>query len=536
MNDTTSQKSSRWDGLLLRFPDPLLYEPAWELQRALWERRRRLQLPDCLLLLEHEPVYTLGRHADPGFVRDSRVGGQGRPEAIPTIAIDRGGEVTYHGPGQLTAYFIADLRAHHAGVKPFVHRLEQAVIDTLGGFGIEAYRREGLIGVWTGDARNEAKIAAAGIRVAQGVSMHGIALNVAGCLDGFGGIVPCGLTDAWVTTMGEVLREDPAVAEVADRLAEAFGRLFEVAFRRVDLQPHSGTSAAEDWLQEIERHGRRGARRPSWLKMELPKGKTFRSVREALSAGNLYTVCEGARCPNRQECWDAGTATFMILGKSCTRRCRFCSVEKSGTGPVDSDEPRRLADAAATMNLKHVVVTSVTRDDLIDGGAGQFAETVVQIRRALPSATVEVLIPDFQGSGEALGQVLEQRPDVWGHNVETIPRLYPLARPTADYRRSLEVLRLGAEAGLRAKSGFMVGLGESSAEIKQLLGDLLAAGCRHVTIGQYLQPNRDSLTVKRYWAPAEFDRWADHARKLGFDHVESGPLVRSSYHAHEALQ
>lgn len=188
------------------------------------------------------------------------------------------------------------------------------------------------------------------------------------------------------------------------------------------------------------------------------------------------------------------------------------------------------------MKLKHVVVTSVTRDDLGDGGAGQFSETVARIRRALPGATVEVLIPDFQGSPEALTEVLNQRPDVWGHNVETVPRLYPLARPAADYRRSLEVLRLGAAAGLRAKSGFMVGLGESPAEVKQLLGDLLATGCRHVTIGQYLQPSRDSLTVKRYWAPAEFDLWAEQARRMGFRHVEAGPLVRSSYHAHEALR
>ncbi len=554
---------SRWDGLLLRFPEPVPFEPAWALQRALWEARRSLRLPDCLLMLEHEPVYTLGRHGDERFVRTTR------PAAIPVVPIDRGGEVTYHGPGQLTAYFICDLRAHDLGAKPFVHALEETVIRLLDGYGVSVGRRDGMIGVWTDGNGSREKLAATGIRITRGVSLHGIALNVLrSALAGFGGIVPCGLAGERVTAVEALLQtlrdegdgaDDPSagtaspgqpaardlvaepaardlVAELAAKWAGTFAEVFGLGLRPVDLPAPRDAAGVEACLRLIERQARRGARKPGWLKMGLPKGRTFLEVRRTLEDGRLYTVCEGAHCPNRQECWSAGTATFMILGRTCTRRCRFCAVAKGAVEPVESDEPARLAAAAARMGLRHVVVTSVTRDDLPDGGAAHFAETIAALRRRIPGVSVEVLIPDFRGDPDALGTVVAARPDVLNHNIETVPRLYALARPQADYRRSLDLLATSARAGLRTKSGFMVGLGESPREIRLLLRDLREAGCGRVTIGQYLQPNRESLPVKRYWTPAEFAVWHAEAGRMGFEHVESGPLVRSSYHAAEALR
>ncbi len=520
---------SRWDGLLLRFPGPVPYQAAWDLQRALWEQRRALRLPDCLVLLEHEPVYTLGRHGQDRFLR------AGRPEHIPVVPIDRGGQVTYHGPGQLTAYLIADLRAHDLGVKPFVHALEETVIRLMAGYAVSMLRREGLVGVWTG-ARPQAKLAAAGVRIAGGVSLHGIALNVAErCRPGFQGIVPCGLAGESITTMEALLGSVP-LDEVAARWSAAFEEVFDLALRPLALPLPRDEDGVGECLRQVRQQARRGARKPPWLKMGLPQGRTYREVRRTLDQERLYTVCEGAHCPNRQECWSAGTATFMILGRSCTRRCRFCAVGKDAVEVAEPDEPGRLASAAGRMGLEHIVVTSVTRDDLPDGGAGQFVATIAALRSRCPGATVEVLIPDFAGDRDSLARVIAARPDVLNHNIETVPRLYRLARPQAIYRRSLAILSSARAAGLRTKSGFMVGLGESAGEIRSLLADLRAAGCQHVTIGQYLQPNRDCLPVKRYWTPAEFAGWRAAATHLGFEYVDSGALVRSSYHAAEALR
>ncbi len=521
--------ASRWDGIALRLTGTSAYRPTWALQREIWARRRDLRVPDTLLLVEHDPVVTIGKHGDERFLA-------AHDRSADVVRIDRGGEVTYHGPGQLTAYLIADLRAHDLSVRGFVHALEEAVLRTLASYGIRAVRRDGLVGVWVRRGEGFGKAAAAGVRIARGVSMHGIALNVADCLGGFDGMVPCGLRDARVTTMAELLEHPPALPDVAERLTRAMSDVFGVELRALTAP---GPQRAEDvaaLVTGLERQAARGARRPPWLRISLPKGNRFAGVRRILSEGSLCTVCEEARCPNRQECWDAGTATFMILGNVCTRRCRFCAVAKGTASPVDPQEPERVAQAAARMGLEHVVVTSVTRDDLPDSGAQQFAQTIAAVRDALPAATVEVLISDLGGSPDALARVLAQRPDVLNHNIETVPRLYPIARPGADYQRSLAVLRRAHAAGLCAKSGFMIGLGESPREIVALLRDLRAAGCTRVTIGQYLQARRECLTVKRYYTPEEFAVWDARARELGFDHVESAPLVRSSYHAGEALR
>ncbi len=273
--------------------------------------------------------------------------------------------------------------------------------------------------------------------------------------------------------------------------------------------------------------------KPPWLKRRIPAGASSRKVPDLLRKGGLHTVCEEALCPNQGECFSRGTATFLILGDRCTRDCRFCSVAQGPSGPPDPEEPARVADAVREMGLHYVVITSVTRDDLGDGGAGLFARTIREIRERTPETLIEVLIPDFQGDEHALHTVLDARPDVLNHNLETVPRLYPSVRPEAVYRRSLELLeRVEAyDSGIPTKSGLMLGLGESSEEIRRTLRDLRQAGCSLLTLGQYLQPTRRHLPVHRFVHPDEFEEWRRVALDLGFAEVASGPFVRSSYRA-----
>jgi lipoic acid synthetase len=280
------------------------------------------------------------------------------------------------------------------------------------------------------------------------------------------------------------------------------------------------------------------ARKPDWLKRRLPSGEAFDHVRELIQAGRLHTVCQEAKCPNIWECYSHRTATFLIMGERCTRNCRFCSVSAGPPEPLDPDEPARVAEAVERMGLKYVVVTSVTRDDLPDGGAAHFAAAIGEIRRRLPEAEIEVLIPDFQGDPAALAAVLAARPNVLNHNIETVPRLYPRVRPQADYRRSLELLgRSGALApSIPTKSGLMLGLGETPEELRQTLLDLCEAGCRILTLGQYLQPSPEHLPVEAYVPPEEFEKWRKAALEMGFAEVASAPFVRSSYHAKESFR
>ena len=290
-----------------------------------------------------------------------------------------------------------------------------------------------------------------------------------------------------------------------------------------------------DELVQIVESGR-AARRPEWLKVRLPSGENYFDLKRLMRGLELHTVCESARCPNIGECWQHRTATFMILGDQCTRRCGFCAVPKGKpAGEVDGEEPERVAEAAAAMGLKYVVVTSVDRDDLKDGGAAIFAGTIVALRREIPGCRVEVLIPDFRGSDAALATVLAARPNILNHNIETVPRLYPVARRGSRYERSLRLLRRSREIApaIPTKSGLMVGLGETFAEVCALLGDLATAGVEITTIGQYLRPSGEQLPVARFWQPEEFAALQREGERLGIRHVESGPLVRSSYHAHE---
>ena len=273
--------------------------------------------------------------------------------------------------------------------------------------------------------------------------------------------------------------------------------------------------------------------RPEWLKVRLPTGPTYENLRRLMRSKELHTVCEEAHCPNMAECWGAGTATFMILGDTCTRSCGFCAVKSGRPGVVDAAEPHRVGEAVAQMALGHAVVTSVNRDELPDGGAEIFAETIREIRRQSPGTTVEVLIPDFVGRPESLDAVLAARPEILNHNVETVPRLYPRVRPQARYERSLEVLRRTKQRApdLVCKSGIMVGLGETHDEVIATMRDIASQGTDILTVGQYLRPSPVHLPIERYWAPSEFDELRNAGMTMGFRHVEAGPLVRSSYHA-----
>ena len=291
-------------------------------------------------------------------------------------------------------------------------------------------------------------------------------------------------------------------------------------------------------MNQNQTHQRRAAK-PPWLKRRLPTGSTYEKVRVLLDNSRLHTVCQEARCPNLWECFSRHTATFLIMGPFCTRNCRFCNVAHSQRPiPPDFGEPVRVAQAVEELGLQYVVITSVTRDDLPDGGAGLFAKTIKEIRARIPHTLIEVLIPDFQGNTHALQTVIEARPQVLNHNLETVSRLYPRVRPEADYDRSLLLLERVRhyQPSIFTKSGLMLGLGESTDEVEKTLQDLLDSGCSILTLGQYLQPTRNHLNVERFIPPEEFDDWKKAALEMGFSEVASGPLVRSSYCAKDLYQ
>lgn len=289
-------------------------------------------------------------------------------------------------------------------------------------------------------------------------------------------------------------------------------------------------------IQEVAGPRAPGRERPDWLKVKLPGGENYARLRGLIETHRLHTVCEEARCPNMGECWNAGTATFMILGDVCTRSCGFCAVTTGRPAGLDTDEPYRVAEAIRLMDVRHAVITSVNRDELPDGGAAIFAETIRQARKVNPTVRIEVLIPDFRGVRWALQLVIDERPDILNHNTETVPRLYGRVRPQAKYGRSLELIRRGHDAGMVTKSGLMLGLGESPEEVLEVMRDLRGSGCDILTLGQYLRPSKDHLPVERYVPPAEFLGFKNEGLSMGFRHVESGPLVRSSYHAIDSFR
>jgi lipoic acid synthetase len=284
-------------------------------------------------------------------------------------------------------------------------------------------------------------------------------------------------------------------------------------------------------FQEMTSETKGRERLPRWMKMQLPKGESYSKVKNLVMANKLHTICTSGNCPNIGECWNRGTATFMILGDICTRNCRFCGVTTGKPLPPDLEEPRRIAESVKIMQLKHAVITSVDRDDLPDLGAGMWAETIRQVKKLNPETKIEVLIPDFQGKTELIQQVIDAAPEVISHNMETVERLTPQIRSAAKYQTSLSVLKVIADSGLVSKSGIMLGLGETEAEVLHVMDDLRSVGCKVMTIGQYLAPTLSHIQVKEYITPGQFDRYRTIGLEKGFSFVESSPLVRSSYRA-----
>jgi len=545
--------------LRVRWLGRVRYRDAHALQRALHER----SVDDHVLLLEHPHVYTMGVRAkrEHVLVDPASVGAE-------LVDTDRGGDVTYHGPGQLVGYPIVSVPPGPDATPRYVHAIEQLIIDALADLGVPgASTLDGYPGVWIEDR----KVCAIGVRITRGRSMHGFALNVDPDLPMFGHIVPCGITDKAVTslaaegaqvTMREVVdavaarasalwgsrdgweRTDAAWVVRPDDLS-AFTRGAGAGRPAGEARPRASTVNG----QPVRLLGRLAAagvdsstalpiaeRKPEWLRVKADMGPEYRALKRTMRSNELVTVCEEAGCPNIFDCWNAGTATFMINGERCTRACGFCLVDTRHPLALDPGEPARVAAAVASMGLRHAVVTAVARDDLTDGGAAAFAATIEAIRtRGGDGVGVEVLIPDCKGDPAALDVIFAARPDVLNHNLETVLRLQRAVRPSASYARSLAVLARAKAAGLTTKSGLMVGLGETTDEVVAAMADLRAVGVDVLTIGQYLRPTANHLPVARWWTPDEFDDLRVVGEAMGFAHVQSSPLTRSSYHAGTAF-
>lgn len=474
------------------------------------------------------------------------------------VETDRGGAATYHGPGQLVAYPILEVPGRRGGgmadTAAYTASLEQVLIDTLAELGVRSSRLPGCTGVWVGPGTDRPrKIAAIGVRIARGRSMHGLALNVDPDLSWFERIVPCGISDKEVTSLA-ALGVDASMAEVVGVFTRHGAAAFAphgsvdcagVGFKTspADAAPPvrfaeqaDGTSVR--LLGRLAGAGATGhdplrlrARKPSWMRVRFDPGPAYRRVRSTMRELGLVTVCEEAGCPNISECWNDGTATLMILGGRCTRACGFCLVDTRRPEAPDPDEAARVAQAVESMGLRHAVVTMVARDDLDDGGAAAVVEVIEAVRERTPQCRVETLVSDFKGCDESLQKVFDARPDVFSHNIETVARLQRAVRPSAGYARSLSVLARAKAAGLTTKSSIIAGMGESDNEIRQTLTDLAAVGVDIVTIGQYLRPTASHLPVAQWWQPECFEEWKRFGESAGIGHVESSPLTRSSYHA-----
>jgi len=587
--------------LRVRWLGTVPYGEAWSLQRALHDGPGPATSGDGrspgehLLLLEHPPTYTTGRNADLSnvLVDPAAVGAE-------LVAVDRGGDVTFHGPGQLVAYPIVTLGdplAPGGGgsaldqVRGYVGFLEDVLVDTVGRLGLpDAGRHDGFPGVWVEPNTPRArKVAQVGVRVERGRTLHGVALNVDPDMSWFDHIVPCGIAEYGVTSLG-IEGLDVTMHEVVDRFVDAFTTLWsrrpgiltdgversDVVWRQrtgsedlhddSDLSPFSRglgpgarTTGANRVAGVVRETGVAGdgtsvrllgrlaeagvaeavsltSRKPEWMRARVHHGPDVLAVRRTVRDLGLVTVCEEAGCPNLSECWTDGTATFMVCGERCTRACGFCLVDTRRPQALQPDEPERVAEAVARMDLSFAVVTMVARDDLPDGGAAHVAATVRSIRDRRPATSVEVLISDLKGDADALAVILASEPDVVNHNIETVARLQRAVRPSAGYARSLAVLGRSSMAGATTKSGLVLGMGETDAEVAATLADLAAVGVSIVTIGQYLRPTSHHLPVARWWTPDEFDGLAELGRSLGLVHVEASPFTRSSYHARTAAE
>lgn len=574
---------------------------------------------DYLLFLEHPDVYTCGS----GTKAQHLISLDASHDNV--VDVDRGGSVTFHGPGQLVGYpiiSVGQIRGDLRSSLKFIQSLQNVLIEALSILGIGAVAKPGYTGVWIdlGDEKTKTqrfkKIAAIGVKVAQGRTRHGFALNMTTDLSKFENIVPCGIAEYGVTSLLELGFDHISEQEVIETITKTFLERFD--YDQVDIastlshsivaknsdiagplshshatqrplestpaisllakdvvgsvgsdvtssersqdgsevlasEPYENlsrfskeaVSAAQPSLRLLGRLSKAGVAvdfekdrldRPDWMRNKARQTDGFKELKELSKGLDLHTVCQEAACPNIYECWESKTATFMILGERCTRACSFCLVDTRKPGPPDKAEPKNVAIAIESLELEFAVITCVTRDDLDDGGASHFAETVKEIRKRSPKTGIELLISDCRGKKTSLETIFAEQPDIINHNIETVARVQNAVRPSASYARSLSVLARAKASGLKTKSGIIVGMGESNIEILQTLRDLKNVGVDIVTIGQYLQPTPSHLPVDRFVNPEEFAMYKNYGQMLGIRHVESGPLVRSSYHAKSSAE
>jgi lipoic acid synthetase len=534
--------------LRIRWLGTVPYREALAVQQALFDRGHEQHL----LLLEHPHVFTYGPRSD----LDNNLRCDPGSVGADLVGIRRGGDVTYHGPGQLVGYPIITV-SNRLGAAEHVRNIEQLVIDTLARFGVTAGRLGDYPGVWVdADGSAPRKICAIGVRLKGGRTMHGFALNVTTDMAYLREhIVACGIEDRPVTSLAEegvhvAMRDvvDAVARLAAERWGNGVAERQDVAWRHrpEDLSAFSQGAGPGQPVRPASRAESRLAaagvtsglsistRKPDWLRPKVHHGAEVLALRRTVREFGLVTVCEDAGCPNLSECWADGTATFMVLGDRCTRACGFCLVDtRRPLAPMD-DEPQRVAEAIDRMGLDHTVLTMVARDDLADGGMAHVAACVRAIRERRPGIRVETLISDVHGREDSIAVLLDERPDVLNHNVETVARLQRAVRPSAGYARSLSVLARAKAARLTTKSGLIVGLGETDDEVVGCLADLAGIGVDIVTIGQYLRPTSHHLPVVRWVEPTRFADWAAAGKELGIGHVEASPLTRSSYHAKAA--
>jgi len=536
--------------LNVRWLGNLPYSEALILQKGLKESVAGENNPyDYLLLLEHNNVITIGRTGDTkNLLLDSD---ELEKKGIEFFETDRGGDITFHGKGQLIGYPIMRLQDPKK-VIPFVRSLEQTIIKTLSSFGIEAFSKEDDTGVWT----TEGKIASIGVKVSKWTTYHGFALNIFDKLEGFDFINPCGNQEEKVASV-HTFNTDISFDDVVNKITETFVAEFGYKDVGIQMSQFTPTQLKKHKKHEIDEMLDKGVfqknnnlvpitikgllpnepERPEWMKVKANLGKDYRDLKNLISEKKLNTVCEEASCPNIYECWSMGTATFMIMGDTCTRACGFCDVNTGKPNDLDELEPLRVAESVLTMELTHAVITSVNRDDLPDGGSNFFAQTINEVKRLNPSTSVEVLIPDFKGDKEAIDNIIEASPEVLNHNLETVPRLQREIRTAASYGRSLSLLQYAKESAFlgKTKTGLIVGMGEEFEEVIAVLEDLSQINVDIVTIGQYLRPTAKHRPIHRYVDKEEFIKYKSIGESFGIPHIESGPLVRSSYHAKDSF-
>jgi lipoic acid synthetase len=523
--------------LRIRYLGLTEYQDCWQIQKSI----AKSDADNYLILCQHKDIYTLGKHAELTNIKD--------PSIYPLcLKVDRGGDVTFHGPGQLVGYPIIKLNSRYLDVRKHVNNMENMIIELLKQYEIDGYCLSEFPGVWV-NREHPKKVCAIGTKFSSNRTYHGFALNVTTDLSRFEKIIPCGIKDKGVTSLAELgldVKVEDLIEPISEIAAKYWGddafelqkKCLENPLKSVGPNKTSTNLARRFLIRGVDLQSGFAYRnsKPAFAKKYIKFSNDLLSTKSVIESNELNTVCKEAKCPNLSECWAESTATFLINGDLCTRACSFCDVKTAKGFPIDETEPIRVVNAARSLGLKHVVLTAPARDDLADGGAGNFKNCIEALRQNIENVTVEVLVPDFKGNYESIKTVFSAVPDVFNHNLETVLRLQKAVRPSASYERSLALLARAKDEGLLTKSGLIAGMGETDEEIYGTLSDLGAVGVSIVTIGQYLRPSRKHAPVMRYIEPEIFKKYKAIGESFGIKHVEASAFTRSSYRAGHSLE